>query len=104
MSKFGCREIYFVKALHTSQIDFLIDKIKEVIKEMGIPTDYDMKIYKNVFTCCGIGGLGVVIEVVGPEEDGIKAIDLRAMSRIIEFCEKEGLDVGHHSLGQLECI
>ncbi len=104
MSRVGCREIYFVKAMQTSQIDFLIERIKEVIKEMGIPTDYDMRIYKNVFTCCGIGGLGLVIEVVGPEEDGIKAVDLRAMSRIIEFCEKEGLNVGHHSLGQLECI
>ncbi len=104
MSRIGCREIYFVKAMQTSQIDFLIERIKEVVEEMGIPADYDMRIYKNVFTCCGIGGLGLVIEVVGPEEDGIKAIDTRAMSRIIEFCEKEGLDVGHHSLGQLECI
>ncbi len=104
MSRVGCREIYFVKAMQTSQIDFLIERIKEVVKEMGIPPHYDMRIYKNVFTCCGIGGLGLVIEVVGPEEDGITAIDMRAMSRIIEFCEKEGFNVGHHSLGQLECI
>lgn len=104
MAKLGCREIYFVKALNTSQIDFLIDRIKEVVGEMSIPSDYDVRVYKNVFTCCGIGGLGVVVEFVGPEEEGIKAIDMRAMSRIIEFCEKEGMDVGHHSLGQLECI
>jgi spore maturation protein SpmB len=104
MSKIGCREIYFVKAMQSRQVDFLIDKIKEVVKEMGLPPEYDVRIYKNVYTCCGTGGLGVIIEVVGPEEEKIKAIDLRAVSRILEFCEKEGYDVGHHSLGQYESI
>src|SRR4030042_2126973 len=97
MPNIGCREVYFVKAMNSRQIDFLIEKVKEVVKEMGLPVDYDVRIYKNVYTCCGIGGLGVIIEVVGPEEDRIKAIDLRAVSRILEFCEKEGFDVGHHS-------
>jgi hypothetical protein len=104
MSKIGCREIYFVKAVHPRQVDFLIDKIKEVVKEMGLPPEYDVRIYKNVYTCCGTGGLGVIIEVVGPEEEKIRAIDLRAVSKILEFCEKEGYDVGHHSLGQYESI
>jgi hypothetical protein len=102
MPSIGCREIYFVKAMNSRQIDFLIEKVKEVVKEMGLPVDYDVRIYKNVYTCCGIGGLGVIIEVVGPEEDKIKAIDLRTVSRILEFCEKEGFDVGHHSFGQYE--
>lgn len=104
MSKIGCREIYFVKAVQSRQVDFLIDKIKEVVKEMGLPPEYDVRIYKNVYTCCGTGGLGVIIEVVGPEEEKIRAIDLRAVSKILEFCEKEGYDVGHHSLGQYESI
>jgi hypothetical protein len=104
MSKIGCREIYFVKALQSRQIDFLIDKAKEVVKEMGLPPEYDVRIYKNVYSCCGTGGLGIIIEVVGPEEDKIKAIDLRAVSKILEICEKEGFDVGHHSLGQYESI
>lgn len=104
MSKIGCREIYFVKAVHSRQVDFLIDKVKEVVKEMSLPPEYDVRVYKNVYTCCGTGGLGVIIEVVGPEEEKIRAIDLRAVSKILEFCEKEGLDVGHHSLGQYESI
>jgi len=104
MSKISCREIYFVKALQSRQVDFLIDKVKEVVKEMGLPPEYDVRIYKNVYTCCGTAGLGVIIEVVGPEEEKIRAIDLRAVSRILEFCEKEGYDVGHHSLGQYESI
>ena len=104
MSKIGCREIYFVKAVQSHQVDYLIDKIREVVKEMGLPPEYDVRIYKNVYTCCGTGGLGVIIEVVGPEEEKIRAIDLRAVSKILEFCEKEGYDVGHHSLGQYESI
>jgi hypothetical protein len=104
MSKMGCREIYFVKAMQSRQVDFLVDKIKEVVKEMRFPPEYDIRIYKNVYSCCGVGGLGLVIEVVGPEEDKIKAIDLRAMSKILEFCEKEGLEIGHHSFGKYESL
>lgn len=104
MPKIGGREVYFVNAMNTQQIDFLIDKVREVVKEMKLPVDYDVKIYKNVLSCCGIGGLSLVIEIVGPDEDGIKAIDMRAMSRILEFCEQEGLEVGHHSVGQYESM
>jgi hypothetical protein len=104
MPKIGGREVYFVNAMNTQQIDFLIEKVREVVNEMKLPADYDVKIYKNVLSCCGIGGLSVIIEIVGPDEDGIKSIDLRAMSRILEFCEKEGLEVGHHSVGQYESL
>ena len=82
----------------------MIDKVKEVVREMGLPPEYDIRIYRNVYACCGVGGLGVVIEVVGPEEERIRAIDLRAMSRILEFCEKEGYDIGYHSFGQYESV
>ncbi len=104
MPKIGGREVYFVNAMNTQQIDFLIEKVREVVKEMKLPVDYDVRIYKNVLSCCGIGGLSIIIEIVGPDEDGIKAIDMRAMSRILEFCEKEGLEVGHHSVGQYESM
>jgi hypothetical protein len=104
MSQIGCREIYFVKAMHSRNINFLIDKVKEVVKEMGVPPEYDIRVYKNVYACCGIGGLGVIIEVVGPEKDKIKAIDLRVVSRILEFCEKEGYEVGYHHFEQHEVI
>lgn len=104
MPKMGCREVYFINAMQSRQVDFLIDKVKEAVKEMRLPREYDIRIYKNVYTCCGVGGLGVIVEVIGPEEKKIKAIDLRAMSKILEFCEKEGYEVGHHSFGQYESI
>ncbi len=104
MPNIGCREIYFVEAKQSRQIDFLIDKVKEVVNEMSLPPQYDVRIYKNVYACCGVGGNSLIVEVVGPEEKTIKAIDLRAMSKILEFCEKEGYDIGHHSLGQYEFL
>jgi len=104
MSRIGCREIYFVNAMQPRQVDFIIDKAKTVVEEMGTPQDYDIRIYKNVFSCCGLGGLGLIIEVVGPEEDKIKAIDLRAVAKILELCEREGYTIGHHSVGQYETI
>ena len=104
MPQIGCREIYFVKAMHSRNINFLIEKVKEVVKEMGIPPEYDIRVYKNVYACCGIGGLGVIIEVVGPRKDKIKAIDLRVVSRILEFCEQEGYEIGYHNFEEHEVI
>jgi hypothetical protein len=46
----------------------------------------------------------MIIEVVGPDEETLKAIDLRAMSRVLEFCEKEGFKIGYHFFGQYESI
>jgi hypothetical protein len=104
MPRVCCREIYFTKATQTHQVDLLIDKVKETVKEMSLPAEYDVRIYRNVYSCCGVGGLGIIIEVVGPDEEKLRAIDLRAMSRVLEFCEKEGYDVGYHSFGQYESI
>jgi len=104
MSKIGLREIHFIKATNPHQIDFLIERVKEAVAQMQIPADYDVRIYKNVFTCCGIGGLGLIIEVAGPDEEQLKAIDLRAVSRVIEFCEQEGIEMGYHTYGPFETM
>lgn len=98
MSKIGCREIYFTNAMQSRGVDFLLEEVKTVVKEMELPLEYDIRIYKNVYWCCGVGGLGVVIEVAGPEEQTIKAIDLRAVSKIMEFCEDAGLHLGEHTV------
>jgi hypothetical protein len=104
MSKMGCREVHFISATKPSQVDFLIDKVKETVEAMKLPKDYDVRIYRNVYACCGIGGLGLIVEVVGPEEEKIKEIDLKAVSKILEFCEKEDLDLGHHNVEKHESI
>jgi len=104
MPNVGCREIYFIEGKQSHKIDFLIDKVKEVVNEMSLPPQYDVRIYKNVYACCGVGGNSLIVEVVGPEEKTIKAIDLRAMSKILEFCEREGYTAGHHTLQQYEFL
>lgn len=91
--------------MQSRSIDILIDKIKSAVEETGVPPEYDIRIYKNVYACMGgVAGLGVIIEVVGPEEERIKAIDLRAVSKILEFCEKEGCEIGDHALEQHDII
>jgi hypothetical protein len=104
MSKIGCREIYFIETKQSHQIDFLVDKVKEAIQELCLPPEYDVRIYRNVYACCGVGSNSIIVEVVGPEEETIKTIDLRAMSKIMEFCEKEGYTTGHHTLERYELV
>lgn len=100
MSKMSCRECRFIK-VSTRNIDSLIEKVKLAIVEMGVLPRCDINIYKNVFACCGVDGVSLIIEVTGPEEK-IGAIDLKAVSKILEICEKEGLE--HHTLESLEVI
>jgi len=104
MPNMGCREVHFINATHPSQVDFLIDAVKRTVEEMKLPPDYDVRIYKNVYTCCGVGGLGLIVEVLGPEQQKIKEIDARAVAKIMEFCEKEGLEIGHHTVGKHESL
>lgn len=35
--------------------------------ETGVPSGYDISVYKNIYACCGVAGVGVIIEVTGPE-------------------------------------
>ncbi len=101
MSKISCRECYFVK-ISSKNIDSLIERVQSAVKEMGIPPEYDIRVYKNVYACCGVSGIGVIIEVLGPEEKKIRAIDLKAVSKILELCEKEGLE--YHTFEPLEVM
>jgi len=92
MSKVSCRECYFIK-IKGPQLDEVIEKVKKSVKELGIPPQYDVNIYKNVYACCGVSGTGLIIEITGPEEKKIRALDLKAVSKIMEICEKEGVEL-----------
>ena len=67
---------------------------------MGVPDECSVKVYKNVFTCCGFSPGNIIIEVTGPTEEKIKAMDLKAVSKILEICEKGSID--YHVFGPLE--
>jgi hypothetical protein len=91
-----------VDATRSRSIDFLIDKVKEAVEKLELSQEYDVRIYKNTYSARAIGGLSIIIEIVGPKEEKIREIDLRAISKILEHCEKEGCDVGHHIIQQYE--
>jgi hypothetical protein len=94
MSKVSCREVYFIKASGPN-VDYLINKVKAAVEEVGLPPKYDINVYKNVYACCGLSGTGLILEVTGPSEKKIKSIDLKAVAKILELCEKEGIE-SHH--------
>jgi len=99
-----CREIHFTQCSHPRQVDELINSVKQIIEEMNLPATYNVKVFKNVFSCCGTGGLDLILEVVGPDKETLKDIDLKATSRVLEYCEKQGISMGAHSLGQFESL
>jgi hypothetical protein len=99
MSKVSLRECYFIKASGAG-IDHIIRKVKSTIEETGIPPKYNVNVYKNVYACCGVSGSGIIIEITGPEEEKIKSLDLKFVSKILEICEKEGFE--HHTFEPLD--
>jgi len=99
MSKVSCREVYFIKASGPN-VEYLVNKVKAAIEEVGVPPKYHINVYKNVYACCGVSGTGLIVEVAGPSEKGIKSIDLKAVSKILELCEKEKIE--HHHFEPLE--
>ena len=104
MSRISCREIHFSQVPNLDQVDELINIVKRVIEEMSLPPTYNVKVFRNIFSCCGTGGLDVIIEVTGSDEETLKAIDSRATSKVIEYFEKQGYGMGSHYLGRFESM
>ncbi len=99
MTKVSCRECVFIKA-SGKNVDHVIRMVKSAVEEVGLPPKYDINVYKNVYACCGVSGSGIIIEITGPDEEKIKSLDLKAVSKIVEICEKEGIE--HHSFEPLD--
>ncbi len=104
MQIISCREIHFSQVSHPYQVDDLINVVKQIIGEMKLPSTCNVRIFKNVFSCCGTGGFDLILEVTGPDEETLKAIDLRATSKVIEYFEKQGFGMDSHSFGRFESI
>jgi len=99
MSKISLRECYFIKS-SGANLDYLVEKVKSAIEEAGVPPKYHINVYKNVYACCGVSGTGLIVEIRGPQEEKIRSLDFKAVSKILEICEKEGIE--HHSFEPLE--
>lgn len=101
MSKIGRRECYLIK-IRPQNIERLIEQINSALVERGIPSECSVNVYKSFFTCCGVSSGDIIIEVTGPSEEKIRALDLRVVSKILEACEKRGIDC--HTFGPLEVV
>ena len=99
MSKMGKRECYLIR-ISPQNTEWLIDQVNSALAEVGIPNGCDINLYRSSFTCCGVSPNSVIIEISCPSEEKIKAIDLKAVSKILEICEKRNID--HHMFGPLE--
>jgi len=101
MPMIGRRECYLIR-INSQNVERLVEQVNSALAEMGVPDECSVKVYKNVFTCCGFSPGNIIIEVTGPDEEKIKAMDLKAVSKILEICEKGSMD--HHVFGPLEII
>ena len=97
MPRIGFRECHFVKV---SNIDGLIEELKKSINDWGIPKEYDLRVYKSVYACCGVSDSNIGVEIIGPDEKGIKEIDMKIMSKLIELCQKNGFE--YHVCDRIE--
>jgi hypothetical protein len=102
--KISCREIYFEDAKSQHRLDFLMDKIRAIAKEAEVPSEYELKVYKNVISCCGVGGASIIVEIKGPSKVKLEEIDLKVVSKVVEFCEKEGLNIGYHRIEKRDVV
>ncbi|MGQ9565991.1 MAG: hypothetical protein ACUVT5_05545 [Candidatus Bathyarchaeales archaeon] len=89
MQKIGFRECHFIKV---NNIDAFIEEFKKSVENFGLPEGYDVRIYKSVYGCCGVSDSNVAVEIVGPDEEEIRNIDLKVTSKLIEICQKKGLE------------
>ncbi len=95
MSTIGKREYHFIRVSY-QDVEALIREIKSALSGMNIPEGYSVNVYRDVITCCGSSPNNVIVEISGPEEAKIKDYDQRIVSKIIEVCERRGIE--HHML------
>ncbi len=72
-----------------------LNRIVEEIKsfaEATIPEACTVNVYKDQVTCCGYLPIGVAIEIQGPKKQIIKDFDEKIYGKIIEICEREGIE------------
>ena len=92
LTKLGRRE-FFLLMVSDKNIESLIDEVKSAVRP---PPDYGINIYPGRYS------VDVVVEISGPDIEGIRRIDLATSSKVLEICEKRGIEC--HSMEPLEII
>ncbi len=86
MSKTGTSECYFVNLNHHC-VGRLIGMVKSYLGELRLPRGYSVNVYPGMIPLSSI-----VVEITGSREDQIKALHLRITSKILEICERNGIE------------
>lgn len=86
MPKTGTCECYFMGASH-QRVKGLIGLVKADLGDLSLPAGCSVDIYQ------GMTPLGsMVVEITGGDEEEIRAIHLRVTSKILEVCERNGVE------------
>lgn len=92
LNKLGRREFFLLK-VSDKNIQSLIDEIESA---ESFPPRYHVDIYPGEYS------VDVVVEISGPDVEEIKRIDLATSSKVLEICEKRGIE--GHSIESLVII
>lgn len=84
------------------EINRFVEEIKTHLEKGKIPEDYVINVYKDAVTCCGYFPIGLFVEIQGPKKQPIIDLDLKIYAKIIEICEREGIE--HHEVKPLEVL
>jgi hypothetical protein len=88
--------------LKYEELDEFFKEVQSSIANKNIPKDYTISVHKDQAVCCGIFPIGVAIEIDGPEDKLTKELDIMTYSKIIEICEKKGIE--YHESQPLEVL
>lgn len=101
MSQVSRREC-LITGLKSEEIDLVVNDLKAFLKEERLPEGYAASVYKDSVSCCGIFPLGIAIEIEGPEKHEIENLDKRLYAKILEICERRGIE--HHKCEPVKII
>lgn len=102
MTLISHRECHLIELKNPQDIDEVVEEIKTFLKEEENPEGYTIDVYKDAAACCGYFPIGVAIEIEGAEKQPIENLDVKIYSKIIEICEREGIE--HHKCEPLEVV
>ena len=81
-----------ITGLKSEEIELVVDDLKAFLGEERLPEGYIVNVYKDFVSCCGVLPLEIVVEIEGDDERIIEDLDRRLYAKIIEICERRGID------------
>lgn len=91
MSKVSRRDC-LIMGLKSEEIALAVNDLKAFLREERLPEGYVVNIYEDFVSCCGVLPLGIVVEIEGADERIIEDLDRRLCAKIIEICERRGIN------------